>query len=291
MMDGLTSRLRAIASYVAERMTAGLPIATGDIGDDVLVVVDGVGGFQFAVLAVRRALRMCGSSLATVMFKWQLGPPGQIFTDLMWLRRNRLIGCRFARRLRGLRRAHPHARIHVLAVSGGAGIAVFACERLAGRRVVETLVLACPALSPRYNLGPALRAVRRAYALVSERDRVILGLGTRILGTTDRRFVAAAGQVGFHTPDDASPADRRAYDRLGQVRWSPALRAIGCYGGHPGFLAVGFLRVHLLPLLAGTPGLQVHTGAIDESAATTPAPVALHGPGDDPSGGCTGERA
>jgi hypothetical protein len=298
-MGFLLTRVNAVSTYLFERACHGIPATAGWINDEprrgregtydreVLFLLDGVGGFQFSPALVRRALRLEGSSLATILFNWQFGIPGEIFSDLMWYRRNRLMGLRLARKMLAFRRVYPGAFIHLLAFSGGAGIALFACEALrrgtaavaaaprggrgALRRpqggaatsapIIETLVLACPAMSPDYNLGPSLRAVRRCYALVSHRDRWLLGLGTRIFGTTDRRFVDAAGQVGFRIPVRISLEDLAAYDRLAEIRWDPSLRRQGHRGGHTAWAAIPFLRKHLLPILRGEPLLVVRQGA------------------------------
>jgi hypothetical protein len=246
-----------LRTCLTERMRSGLPEVVGPLDREVLFVLDGVGGFQAAPLMVRRALREARVEIGTIVVDWQTGLTGEIFADLMWLRRNRLQGRKLARRLLAFRRAHPQAVIHVLAFSGGAGIAVFACERLRGRPIIETLTLACPALSPGYNLGPALQSVKRCYALVSRRDSYVLGLGTRIFGTTDRRFSPAAGLVGFHVPPDASDDDRGAYQRLFEIQWSPSLRRYGHHGGHVGWGSVPLLRDHLPPILRGRPLLPV----------------------------------
>jgi hypothetical protein len=256
-MGFLWTRIRAISTYLAERRRFGLPEIVGPVGVEVLFVLDGVGGFQFTPLLVRRALRDIGCSMCTVLYDWQYGLTGDIWTDLMWLRRNRVMGARLARQLLGFRREHPQTAIHVYACSGGAGIAVFACEALRNRPIVDTLVLACPALSPEYNLGPALRAVQRCYALVSPKDRWILGLGTCVFGTTDRRFGRAAGMVGFRIPQGLSAEDRAAYARLFEIHWEPWFRAEGHSGGHTAWPAVPFLRKHLLPMLHGRPLLPV----------------------------------
>ena len=252
-MGFLTTRISAVSTYLVERVRRGVPMCLGSPDREVLVILDGVGGFQFAPLLVRRALREEGSSLATIVFAWQCCLPGEIWTDLCWYRRNRVMGVHLARKLLALRRAHPGTIIHLLAFSGGAGIAVFACEALAGRKIIESLVLPCPALSPDYNLGPALAAVERCYALVSSGDKWILGLGTRIFGTTDRRFVDAAGRVGFRPVARLSGPHRRAYERLLEIHWTPSLEQEGHRGGHTAWAAVSFLRQHLLPILRGQP--------------------------------------
>ncbi|MEK6676917.1 MAG: hypothetical protein AABZ47_14850 [Planctomycetota bacterium] len=258
-MGFLTTRVRCIAAYAVERVGFGVPEVVGAVGDEVLFIVDGVGGFQFAPLLVRRALRQIGSSLCTILYDWQFGLTGEIWTDLMWVRRNRVMGAKLARKILAFRREHPKVKIHVLAVSGGAGIAVFGCESLRGRRIIDTLILACPALSPTYPLGPALRTVERCYALVSRRDRFILGIGTTIFGTTDRRFTRAAGCVGFRLPPDVSQEDREMYDRLSEIRWTPELRRDGHPGSHTSWASPPFVRRHLLPMVHGRPLLPEWT--------------------------------
>ncbi|MBI4717475.1 MAG: hypothetical protein HY763_06700 [Planctomycetes bacterium] len=283
-MGMVTTRVSAIATYLLEIARHGLPAPAQTAGDEVLFVLDGVGGFQFAPVLVRKALRDRNIDLPTIYFRWQYGVPGEIWTDLMWYRRNRVMAARLARAMLEFRRRHPRTPIHLLAFSGGTGIAVFALESLHRRPLVETLILACPALAPEYDLAPALACVRRAYALVSERDTVILGLGTRLFGTIDRRFEPAAGQKGFRRPMRPSGAETNRfsartttqgsgpettyapragssdeegdYAKLQMVWWTPELRRLGHNGGHTGWVRVPFLREHLLPLLRGNPRLS-----------------------------------
>lgn len=252
----MRDRFKLITYYLAERLRYGLPETAGPVDREALFILDGVGRFQAAPLMIRRAIRENGEQIGTIVYDWQTWLFGEIWTDLMWLRRNRVMGGKLAHKLLAFRRSHPGVTIHLLALSGGAGIAVFACELLRGRRLVETLILACPALSPGYNLGPALRAVRRCYALVSSRDTLILGLGTRIFGTTDRKFSRGAGLVGFHLPEGISDEDREAYERIRQIRWSAALKRDAHDGGHAGWASVPFLRRHLAGLLRGMPRLD-----------------------------------
>lgn len=257
-MSGLSERFDVISNYLAELFRFGVPERSGSGDGDIVVLVDGVGRFQAAVLMVRRTLRSLAPEITTVVFSWQFGFPGEIWTDLMWLSRNKRMGRRLARKLISLRRAHPDAKIHLVAYSGGAGVAVYACEHLRGACLIDTFILACPALSPSYDLSRALRSVSCCYALVSEADNVVLGLGTRIFGTTDRLFESAAGRVGFVIPADGEVAYPRCYERLGQIRWTPAqAETFGHRGGHSGWATTRFLEVHLMGLLRGRPALPV----------------------------------
>ena len=257
-MAPLLTRADVVAKYMVDRLRYGVPEVLGSVDREVLFLVDGVGRFQAAALMVRRALRETGSDIGTILYDWQTPIFGEVLSDLMWYRRNRLMGVKLGRKLLTFRRQHPETRIHVLAYSGGAGIAIFGLEALRGRSLIDTLILACPAISAQYNLAPALRTVQRCYALTSHRDSVILGWGTRIFGTTDRRYESAGGRVGFRIPPDAPEDDADVYGRMRQIRWTPDLRKLGHPGGHTGWAGVKLLHKHLMPLLRGNPHLPTY---------------------------------
>jgi pimeloyl-ACP methyl ester carboxylesterase len=225
------------------------PLEVGPVEREVVFLLDGVGGYQSTVVRVRQVLRELGDPIGSVIFDWQTACTGEIFSDLTWLRRNRVMGARLARRIRAFQRSYPGTPVHIFALSGGAGIAAFACAYLRPEERIETLLLGCPALSPTYDLSPALRGVHRAYALVSRRDSFFLGLGTRLFGTTDRVRTDAAGRVGFLEPGGEAAA---TYDgRLRQLHWEPSLAALGHHGGHLDWLQPTFLRAYLMPMLRG----------------------------------------
>ena len=257
-MGPLLARADVVAKYIVDRLRHGVPEVLGSVDHEVLFLVDGVGRFQAGALMARRALREMNSDIGTILYDWQTPIFGEVFSDLMWHRRNRLMGVKLGRKLLTFRRQHPETRIHILAFSGGAGIAIFGLEALRGRSLIDTLILACPAISSAYNFAPALHAVQRCYALTSHRDSIILGLGTRIFGTTDRRHESAGGRVGFRIPPDASQEDTDAYGRMRQIRWSPDLRKLGHTGGHTGWAGAKLLHKHLMPLLRGDPQLPTH---------------------------------
>ena len=268
VMGPVLTRASLVTRYALELVRQGLPERTGPMEREVIFILDGVGGFQFVPLLIRRMLQDAGSHLGTIMYRWQFGLPVEIWTDLMWRSRNEKKAAEFAARLADFRAEHPSARIHLVAYSGGCGIAAWACERLTGPAAIETLVLACPALSCTYNLAPALRKVERCYALVSRKDRWILGAGTSVFGTVDRRFACAAGCAGFRRPALLSPEDEAVYDRLWQIEWTAQLRSLGHHGGHAGWATLPFLREHLLALLRGEPRLDASRLTARESHPT-----------------------
>ncbi|HEY4330881.1 MAG TPA: hypothetical protein VGN88_14155, partial [Phycisphaerae bacterium] len=97
------------------------------------------------------------------------------------------------------------------------------------------VVLLGAALSPTYNLSKALAHTRKGILnSYSERDAIVLGLGTSLFGTTDRKFTKAAGCVGFQIPEGLGVEEKRLYDeRLTQLPWCPEMADAGHHlGGH-----------------------------------------------------------
>lgn len=252
-MGVLLDRVSVLRAYLHELLAHGLPeyVRLGD--DDIVMMLDGVGGFQFVPLLVRKVVRERGLPITTTWFRWQMPVPGLMLVDLMWRSRNQKRARMLADRLVQIHRENSGAKLHVIGYSGGTGIAVFALELLGGGVPVDTLILAGPALSPDYNLGPALRGVKQAYVMVSCRDTWLLGAGTRIFGTMDRKRVRSAGLVGLQLPADLSPEDRAAYSCIQVIEWSQDFREFGHRGGHTGWAQVPFLSCHLEALLSGTP--------------------------------------
>jgi len=144
-------------------------------------------------------------------------------------------------------RADPRTRIYLSGHSGGTGIALWALERLPPDVKVESLLMLASAMSPTYDLSPALRHVRgKAYALHSPYDPV-LGVGTRMFGTIDGVKTDAAGRVGFTKPPKA--VDPRQYEKLVSIGFDPAWIRLSNIGDHIGPMMRPFAREVLAPLL------------------------------------------
>jgi pimeloyl-ACP methyl ester carboxylesterase len=169
------------------------------------------------------------------VFNWGLPFPQGYLANLTWIDRNRRRAGNLAREICGYQDAFPGRPVHLVAQSGGAGVAVFAVEALPANRQIESLVLLGAALSPTYNLSRALGKVRRGILnSYSARDTFVLGWGTRVFGTTDRQFTRAAGCTGFQTPAQLTPEEERLYAaKLVQMPWTPEMAESGRhYGGH-----------------------------------------------------------
>jgi alpha-beta hydrolase superfamily lysophospholipase len=215
-----------------------------------LVVVGGVGGLDWCGIAVRHVVKVARMPYSVQLFPWGHGFL-RWHADLTSITNRDARAKLLAETIGRFKTDHPRSPIVLVAKSGGSGVCVKAFELL-DEETVERAVLLAPALSPRYDLTAALRAVRRDVVVFwSPLDVIVLGLGTRLFGTVDRVRTVSAGLVGFQIPpaleDDAR--QNREYRKLRQIRWHPRMATTGNFGGHLGPDCPFFLKKYVVPLL------------------------------------------
>ena len=148
---------------------------------------------------------------------------------------------RLAEFITAARGERPDRPIYLVGYSAGGYLAVRALELLDPGVTVDGLAILAGALSPWRDLSPAARACRRPPLVVwSWGDWFLLGLGTLIMGTCDRRHSPAMGMIGPRGP--GRPAVR-------QIAWRPAWVRLGHFGGHFGAPATGFIARYVAPAL------------------------------------------
>lgn len=216
-----------------------------------VVVLPGVEGESLWTRELALGLDEGGVRSAIESYDWTVGVPGAILVNLGDLERNRQQARLLAERIAAYRREQPGRAVQILGYSGGGGVSVLALEALPEGEQIDALVLIAPALSPDYDLRPALRRVRHgACHFYSPNDVGILQVGTSVFGSIDRKYGVSAGAVGFVEPSGLSAADRVLYQtKLHQIRWTPELGKRGATGTHVGWLSRRFAREYLAPLL------------------------------------------
>ena len=237
----------------------------GDAGsprrESLVLVADGVGGFDLCGKSLAKVLKASGLPYTTRVLRWGHGV-GRWYADLSNAANQDAWADKVAEAVRRYHDANPGAAVFLVGKSGGCVVIVKALERLSGGDggpVVDRAVLLAPALSPGYDLAPALENVRRDLVVYwSPLDVFILGAGTRIFGTSDRVFCSGAGRVGFLRPraGDASPARLALYKKLRQIRWSARMSSTGYLGGHLGTDSPRFLKKYVAPLLRVEPAAE-----------------------------------
>jgi hypothetical protein len=215
-----------------------------------VLVIGGVGGLDWCGIALRVLVKTKRLPYVVQVVPWGLGF-GRWYADLTNVINRDTQARHVAETIRLYKLSRPTCPVFLVAKSGGSGVAIKALELL-DEGAVHRAVLLAPAVSPSYDLTAALRAVRSEIVVFwSPFDLLILGAGTRVLGTIDRVKAVGAGLVGFRIPpsDLDDPNRGRLYGKLRQVRWRLRMAASGNFGGHMGPDSPLFLGRYVVPLL------------------------------------------
>lgn len=236
-----------------------------------VLVLPGIEGGNVLSRRIALGLAEGGVRSAIEIYDWTLGLPA-FPVNLMYLERNQRVAQELAQILIDYRKEHPSAHIHLVGHSGGAGIIVFALEALPEEFEIDSAILLAAALSPDYNLAPALRHVKNGLiTFYSQRDVGFLKAGTTILGSIDRSYGVSAGAVGFNAPANLMPEERRLYaKRLRQIAWNERISEYGASGGHLGWASRTFSRLYLAPIIRRNEGAA--SGAAESLVAPSAVP-------------------
>jgi pimeloyl-ACP methyl ester carboxylesterase len=237
-----------LALAAVARAQGPAPAVPPPVRRGLVILVSGVGGYDSLQLSARLVLPRAGVKHDIYNFVWTHGL-GRLFSDLEDTDHVDRKAGELAGLIRRWKQAEPDRPVFLVAKSGGAGVALLAAERLPPG-TIERIILLSAAVSPRYDLRPALRATRKQIvSFYSKNDQFILRWGTSTFGTIDRHYGPAAGLTGFRVPADLSPEDRALYGRLVQVPWQPHMLTQGYLGNHGGTSAPAFLAREVAPWL------------------------------------------
>jgi hypothetical protein len=193
-------------------------------------------------------VRNAGVNCEVLPFDWTHGK-GHILKDLQDTRNHAKKTAELAEKLNRLHEADPDRPIFLIGRSGGSVLALGATEELPPQ-TLERIILLSAAVSPTYDLRPALRATKQEIvSFYSDLDWFVLGWGTWQFGTADRFYTPSAGKSGFVVPPDADEETAAQYRRLVQIGWTPGMILRGNTGGHTGTAMPTFLASDVAPWL------------------------------------------
>jgi pimeloyl-ACP methyl ester carboxylesterase len=255
-----TSRVSAVLSLallLTVRLRAEEPFQVGTV-----FVVGGIGGLDPIQGAAPWALRRAGVLHKIEVFEWTHGKC-RLLRDLQDT--SYLLGKAddLADTIRATLAREPGAPIYLVGHSAGAGLVLAAAERLPPGSL-ERIVLLSAAVSPSFNLVPALRATRHEIVSFSSVcDRFCLDWGTSLFGTVDRVYGPSAGLHGFTIPPYLDAEGKALYDRLVQVPWRWQKFFQFGAGTHHSPCMPSFLANQVAPwlMLGETSSLEVSVGA------------------------------
>ncbi len=218
-------------------------------GRGLVILLSGAGGDLSLNERIRQGLERGGVPYTTENFVWSRG---ELLSDQTDVEANRRMAGQLARRIEDYLDVHPGRPVHLIGLSAGTGLAVWALEDLAPGCKVTAAFLLASSLEARYDLGPALRAVRdRIYVFFSPVDTV-LSLGVTWAGTVDRGGGLSGGLLSFGPPAGSDEETRHLYrEKLVQYGWTPADVLLGHLGDHLGVTSPGFVAERIAPLVLG----------------------------------------
>ncbi len=204
-----------------------------------VIILPGIEGEGANSYGIREGLSRGGCESALVIYGWGWPVPGIGLilnqTDVIG---NRVAGQRVAQMVAKYQDGHPGRPVYVVGHSGGGGVAVFAAESLDEKHHVDGLILLSASLSSGYKLDKALARCRNGILnYYSDRDTMLLGLGTIVVGNVDGVHGASAGAAGFS----------RSFPKLYQRGWTRKMERTGNYGGHMDSAGAQFVAEYIAP--------------------------------------------
>ena len=213
-------------------------------------IFPGVEGGEWSVSGAKQAFRDSGCQAAFRVHDWS--HPLGIIVNLVSYERNREDAAEVAEQIVQYRRAFREGPIDLVGYSGGGGMAVMVAEALPPGIRLRNVILVQPALSPEYDLTPTLRHIDGTLVnFHSPYDYVLLGAGTKLLGTMDRKHTSSAGKNGFDL--ELAVPDPRLRRKVEQRTWSSEMVGTGHIGTHMGILLYEWNLRYVAPYLSPEP--------------------------------------
>ena len=217
--------------------------------EGLVVCLSGAGGMMGETDRLREGLVSGGVNSAIETFEWSRGG---VLADQTGVDYNHRKARELSRRIEGYRKSHPGRPVHLIGVSAGTGLVVWALEDLDESDAVTGAVLISSSLDTRYDLTKALaRVTDHLYSFNSVAD-TILSLGVTWTGTVDRGGGLAGGLVGFSPPDKASDETKALYkNKLIEISWWPGDMILGHLGDHLGATSPSYVKAKIAPIVLG----------------------------------------
>lgn len=264
-----TKLLGATAALAAIALMAGCAGVTRPVPPDsqklaafnrrptVLYFVEGNGGFSTSPYrAFRDGMRDAGVTHEVRNFDWHFGLPYIVTFNLLQYEKVQVGAERLVREIVRMAEADPQRRIVLVGQSAGSEVILSALELLRPDIRIDTVLMLSPATSHDRPLLEPLRAIDgRLYVIHNPLEIGMLGLGTTLVGCTNRRHTWGAGYSGFDLPDPdtLTPDERAQYAKVHHAEWGEAMRAAGHSGTHFAGWSRTFVRNYVAHLIVDRP--------------------------------------
>lgn len=227
-----------------------------------ILVLTGIEGRSFLNVGLLAGLIDGGVRSAIEIVDWTTGNKFLFLLHLRGVNRNNRVARELAARIVTYQERFPGRPVWLVGHSGGGGMALMIAAALPENHSVTGIVMLATAVSPQYDLGPALARIDTAiWNYYSPLDLFFLCFGTMLVGTIDGRHCFAAGAVGLHNPS-ADLAMKQG--KLFQIGWTWRCMAQFHIGEHFGCVHRVFVAEEIAPRIVASedrylPALAVPT--------------------------------
>ncbi len=209
-----------------------------------VIFLDGA-GWSGSQTGVRAGLRDAGFDGQVEVFAW-----GSLFgaiSDHFMVAHKKQKARELADLIAARRAARPGDDLHLMGLSSGTAVILFALEQLPTGVRVNNVVLFSPSISGDYDLSRAMGHVEGfLYATSSPNDGVLAGVRVNSDGGTGQ----PAGLYGLRIPSRVERFD--VYARVVNLPWRPAYSSLGWNGSHTGATNRDFVRNVIGPRVIST---------------------------------------
>ncbi len=216
-----------------------------------VIVLPGIEGRSRWNRRIVQGLLLAGTDSAIEIHDWTFGRIWAV-RSLRSRRRHQQQARIIAEKILTYRHDYPQRPVYLIGHSGGGAMTILTLEKLSEEHPATGGILLGAAISPEYDLAPALRNTERGiWSFTSPRDSFFLKFGTRLLGTLDGKRTASAGAVGMRQPLPKADQGNHQGPRYVEIPWTPRLKTYGHNGGHFGYVHADFVRAWIAPIVQG----------------------------------------
>jgi pimeloyl-ACP methyl ester carboxylesterase len=215
----------------------------------------GIVGVPWELGPAYRGLCAAGLDKEVRFFEWDIPAP-DFFAHLTRYAANEESAAEVADQIAEYHRRYPEQPIDLVGYSAGGFLAVLIVEALPPDVHVHNVVLAQPAISPTYDLTPALERIdAKLVNFYCARDWLLSGLFAFVFGTMDREHTASAGLLGFNL--DVAAPDPELRSKVEEIAWSPVMAKYGHPGNHMGILDDRWNKYCIAPYVVAPESLLI----------------------------------
>jgi len=212
-------------------------------------LLSGAGGMMGECQRLRSGLKQAGVCRPIEIYHWS---HGGVLADQTGLAVNQRKARELARKIETYLHGNPGAEVHLIGVSAGTGLVVWALEDIEPGLKATAGILISSSLDTGYDLTRALANTNDGIYSFNSMADTVLSLGVTWAGTVDRNGGLAGGLVGFSMPSDASDETKRLYkEKLHEIGWWPGDAVLGHIGDHLGATSPAYVKQKVAPIVLG----------------------------------------